>query len=76
MLFRNDQSERATVYHYDPTVETGVLTDQDLEQLRRELQDLRRSKQRLQDTVLSLNVTTEITLETSTVAVLEQENLV
>ena len=73
---RKDQSERATAYHYDPTVETGVLTDRDLEQLRRELQDLRRSKQRLQDTVLSLNVTTEITLETSTVAVLEQENLV
>ncbi len=72
---RHDTSERARIYG-EPTVETSVLTAEDLAAYRQGVQTLRKQRQAAQDEVLNLNVRTEITLSDHSVAVLGQAGLI
>lgn len=60
----------------DDTVATGVITPAQLEQLRSEIQNLKKQKQKLNDEVLALNINTEIPLSTEVVDTLSKEGLI
>lgn len=72
---RRDTSERSRIYG-EPTVETSVLTAEDLVAYRHGVQTLRKQRQAAQDEVLNLNVRTEVTLSDHSVAVLRREELI
>ena len=73
---RNDKSEsRRSIYGYNDTVDTTVLTQEDLNGFRREVVKAKKAKQALQDQILELNVQTQISLTDVTVATLQAEGL-
>jgi hypothetical protein len=71
---RRDTSDRPRVY--DNTVETSVLSAEDLHAYRRGMQILRKQRQDAQDEILNLNVRTEIELSDHAVHVLRREGLI
>ena len=75
---RNDKSEstRRSIYGYQDTVDTGVLTAEQIEGYKTEIRALKKEKQSINDKVLELNVRTEITLDAATVDLLQTEQLV
>ena len=73
---REDKSDRRSMYGYEASVETSVVTSQELDHFRRQIQERRRARQRLQDEILELNVKTEIELSDTAVTTLARENLV
>jgi hypothetical protein len=64
------------MYGYNDSVDTGVLTAEQIEGFKAEMRDLKKSKQTTNDKVLELNVRTEIELDTDTVALLQREQLI
>jgi uncharacterized protein YdcH (DUF465 family) len=60
---------------YDKTVSTGVLSQSEIDDFKRVIQNLKKQKVVLADEVLALNVSTVITLDDTTVTVLTKENL-
>ena len=64
------------MYGYDSTVETTILRPEDIQQYQRQVQELRRQRQRLQDEILELNVRTEISLSPETLETLRDQDLV
>jgi hypothetical protein len=73
---RNDKSEnRRSIYGYNDTVDTSVLTREDLDGFRRRVATAKKQKQKLQDEILELNVQTTIQLSDKTEAVLQAEGL-
>ena len=68
--------ESSRLYAFESTVETSVLGQEDLDSFRREVAQLKKAKQKVQDEILELNVRTEITLSDSTRAVLTSQGLV
>jgi hypothetical protein len=68
--------ESSRLYAFESTVETSVLSQEDLDSFRREVAQLKKAKQKVQDEILELNVRTEITLSDSTRAVLTSQGLV
>lgn len=74
---RNDKGEgRRTIYGYNDTVESGVLTEADVEGYRAQMLALKKEKQSINDKVLELNVRTDVELDDETVALLQGEQLV
>jgi|OM-RGC.v1.016734787 hypothetical protein len=71
-----DSKPEARMYGYDSTVETSVVTSSELDYYRRQIQERRRQRQRLQDEILELNVKTEIDISDSAVTTLSRENLI
>lgn len=63
-------------YGYDGTVETTVLREEDIQAHRRQLQELRRERQRIQDEILELNVRTEIALSPVALETLKAHDLI
>lgn len=61
--------------YYNSDVNTSVLTSNDVNEFRGKVALFKKEKQRLQDKLLELNVSTKITLSTKAVAVLEKEGL-
>jgi hypothetical protein len=59
---------------YD-TIDTGIFTKQEVEEFKRTVADLKRQKQKLQDTLLELNVQTEIQLDEETARFLERADI-
>ena len=57
------------------TVETGIFTRAELENYRRMVADLKRKKQELKDTLLELNVRTEVDLDEDTARILERADI-
>jgi len=64
------------VYGYNDTVDTGVLTPEQVEGYKAEMRSLKKEKQSINDKVLELNVRTEIELDADTVSLLQAEQLV
>lgn len=74
---KNDKGEsRRTLYGYNDTVTTGVLSPEHVAQFKDQILDLKKAKQKLNDEILELNVRTEIELPSEVEAVLTQEGLV
>jgi uncharacterized protein YdcH (DUF465 family) len=59
---------------YD-TVDTGIFNKEEIEFFKRNVADLKRQKQKLQDTLLELNVQTEIQLDEETARFLERADI-
>ena len=72
---RKDES-RASIYGYNDTVSTSVLVQAQIDQFKKQVQDLKKQKQKINDDVLELNIRTEIPLSDETVAVLAAEGLI
>jgi hypothetical protein len=75
---RNDKSEssRRSIYGYNDTVDTSVFTKEDLDGFRRIVAKAKKTKQKLQDEILELNVRTEITVSAQTETTLASEGLI
>lgn len=74
---RNRKEEsRASIYGRDETISTSVIHKEQIAQVKAEVQNLKKQKQKLNDEILELNVKTEIPLSEETVAVLKAENLI
>ena len=67
---------KSRIYGYGDTVDTGVLTAEQVEGYKAEMRNLKKEKQSINDQVLELNVRTEIELDADTVALLQTEQLV
>ncbi len=73
---KNDKGEnRRSLYGYNDTVSTSVLSAEQIAQAKAEVLSLKKQKQKLNDEVLELNIKTEIPLSDETVATLQAENL-
>lgn len=67
---------KSRIYGYGDTVSTSVFTAEDIAGFRKTVSDLKKHKQQLQDTILELNVRTEIELSDEIVGVLQAEGLI
>ncbi len=66
---------RSRIYGYGDTVNTSVVTQDQIDQAKGEILNLKKQKQKLNDEILELNIKTEIPLSDDTVAVLQAEGL-
>ena len=75
---RNDKSENArrSIYGYNDTVSTTVVSAEQIAQVKTEIQNLKKQKQKLNDEILELNIKTEIPLSDDVVKTLSEEGLV
>jgi ribosomal protein S13 len=67
---------RASIYGYNDTVSTSVLAQAQIDQAKKQISDLKKQKQKINDEVLELNIKTEIPLSDEIANVLAQEGLV
>jgi hypothetical protein len=73
---KNDKGEnRRSLYGYNDTVSTSVLSAEQIAQAKAEVLNLKKQKQKLNDEILELNIKTEIPLADDTVALLQAEGL-
>lgn len=70
------QSDRSMLYgeRYN-TVETSVVSSENISLAKTKMKELKREKQALQDKLLSLNVSTTITLDAGAVELLKEEGI-
>ena len=76
---RNDKGEntRRSLYgHSGDTVSTTVVSQDQIDQVKAEIKNLKKQKQKLNDEILELNIKTEIPLSDDVVATLTQEGLI
>jgi hypothetical protein len=75
---KNDKgdSNRRSLYGYNDTVSTGILSKEQIAQAKAEILNLKKQKQKLNDEILELNIKTEIPLSDDTVATLQAEGLI
>ena len=66
---------RSRIYGYGDTVSTTVVSKEQIDQAKGEILSLKKSKQKINDEVLELNIKTEIPLADDTVATLQAEGL-
>jgi hypothetical protein len=67
---------KSRIYGYNDTVDTGVLTADQIEGYKTEIRALKKEKQSINDKILELNVRTEIELDANTVTLLQAEQLI
>ena len=67
---------RSTIYGYVDTVETSVVTQTQLDQIKNEIKSLKKQKQKVNDEILELNIKTEIPLSEDVVKTLTEEGLI
>jgi hypothetical protein len=70
------QDARASIYGYNDTVSTSVLSAEQIAQAKAEILSLKKQKQKINDEVLELNIKTEIPLSEDVVATLQAEGLI
>lgn len=70
-----DKIRNAKESYYEKTVSTGVLNQAEIDGFKKDIQNLKKQKVALNDEVLALNVSTEITLDDTVVKILSKENL-
>lgn len=70
-----NMGEESRLYGRYDTVDTSIFTKEEIEDFKRTVADLKRQKQKLQDTLLELNVRTEIELDEETVRFLERADI-
>jgi uncharacterized protein YdcH (DUF465 family) len=76
---RNDKGEttrRSSIYGYSDTVSTTVVSQEQIDQVKAEIQNLKKQKQKLNDEILELNIKTEIPLSDDVVKTLTEEGLI
>jgi uncharacterized protein YdcH (DUF465 family) len=73
---RNRKEDARSIYGRDETVSTSVISEDQLRQIKTEIQNLKKQKQKLNDEVLELNIKTEIPLSEDVVKTLTEEGLV
>ena len=66
---------RSRIYGYGDTVTTTVVSAEQLDQIRAEIRNLKKQKQKLNDEILELNIKTEIPLSDDVVNTLTAEGL-
>ena len=74
---KNDKGEntRRSIYGYNDTVSTSVVSADQLASIKNEIKNLKKQKQKINDEVLELNIKTEIPLSEDVVASLQAEGL-
>ena len=75
---KNDKGEnsRRSIYGYNDTVSTTVIDDGQLDQIKNEILNLKKQKQKINDEILELNIKTEIPLSEDVVKTLQEEGLI
>lgn len=75
---RNDKSEnrRSSIYGFNDTVSTTVVSAEQIAQVKAEIQNLKKQKQKLNDEILELNIKTEVPLSEDVVKTLQEEGLI
>ncbi len=69
---KNDKGEgRSRLYGYSDTVTTSVLSQEQINQFKAEVLNLKKQKQKINDEILELNIKTEIPLSDDVVQVLQ-----
>lgn len=71
----SEQEAKSRIYGYSDTVSTSVFTAEDIAGFKKTVSDLKKAKQQLQDSILELNVRTEIELSDEAVTMLQAEGL-
>ena len=66
---------RSRIYGYADTVSTTVVSQEQIDQAKAEILNLKKQKQKLNDEILELNIKTEIPLTEDTVKLLQEEAL-
>jgi hypothetical protein len=74
-LRESKDDSRRSIYGYASTVDTSVLTAEDIKGFRTAAAAAKKAKQKLQDELLEINVRTEISLATDAVQLLTAEGL-
>jgi hypothetical protein len=69
------ESSRRSIYGYGDTVSTTVIGAEQIVQIKAEVQNLKKQKQKLNDEILELNIKTEIPLSDDAVAALQAEGI-
>ena len=73
---RNRKEEsRSSLYGYTDTVSTGVISQEQQDQIKSEVKKLKKEKQKINDKVLELNIKTEVPLTDEIVETLTNEGL-
>jgi hypothetical protein len=72
---RNRKEDTRSIYGRDETVSTSVISADQLTQIRAEIKNLKKQKQKINDEVLELNIKTEIPLSDDIVKTLTDEGL-
>jgi len=72
----NKDSDRSRIYGYSDTVSTSVVGQEQLDQIKAEIKNLKKQKQKLNDEILELNIKTEVPLSDDVVATLQAEGLI
>lgn len=70
------EPSRSNLYGRRETVETSVVSQDQIEQARKEILNLRKQKQKLNDEILELNIKTEVPLSEDVVKTLTEEGLI
>lgn len=73
---RNRKEDARSIYGRDETVTTSVIAEDQLKQIRAEIQNLKKQKQKINDEILELNIKTEIPLSEDVVSTLQAEGLI
>jgi len=73
---RNRKEDARSIYGRDETVNTSVIAEDQLKQIRNEIKNLKKQKQKINDEILELNIKTEIPLNEDVVATLQAEGLI
>jgi len=72
---RNRKEDSRSIYGRDETVSTSVIGEDQLRQIRAEIQNLKKQKQKLNDEILELNIKTEIPLSEEVEKTLTEEGI-
>jgi hypothetical protein len=67
---------RSSLYGYNDSVESSVVTQTQLDQIKTEIKNLKKQKQKINDEILELNIKTEIPLSEDVVKTLTDEGLI
>lgn len=70
------EDSRSRVYGYSDTVLTTVVSQEQIDQAKTEIQNLKKQKQKLNDEILEANIKTEIPLSDDVVKTLSDEGLI
>jgi hypothetical protein len=70
------EDSRASIYGVSDTVSTSVVAQEQIEQAKTEVKNLKKQKQKINDEVLEMNIKTEIPLPEDVVATLTTEGLI
>jgi len=73
---RNRKEDSRSIYGRDETVSTSIVSQEQINQAREELKKLKKQKQKLNDEILELNITTEIPLSDDTINTLQKEGII